>query len=128
MRRCREVRSWTVDTVTAGSNVWLTGYRSAATTFPGVPSTSPTARSVRSGASEMGAFSGRGRIWGTANPRYWASLDPQRPKKSVGLILDVGRFVRPFITPDDPNAVEALIREHANLATPIEDSGSGPVI
>jgi hypothetical protein len=55
-------------------------------------------------------------------------LDPQRPKKSVGLILDVGRFVRPFITPDDPNAVEALIREHANLATPIEDSGSGPVI
>ena len=83
-------------------------------------------RSVR--RVEMGTFSGKGRIWGTANPRYWASLDPQRPKKSVGLILDVGRFVRPFITPDDPDAVETLIREHAKLGRPIEDSGSGPVI
>jgi hypothetical protein len=76
----------------------------------------------------MGALSGRGRIWGTANPRYWASLDPQRPKKSVGLILDVGRHVHPFITPDDPDAVETLIRELSNLGTSIEDSGSGPLI
>ncbi len=83
-------------------------------------------RSVR--RVEMGAFSGKGRIWGTANPRYWANLDPQRPKKSVGLILDVGHFVHPFITPDDPDAVEALIREHANLGTPIEDPGGDPVI
>jgi hypothetical protein len=77
---------------------------------------------------ELGAFSGRARIWGTANPRYWASLDPQRPKKKVGLILDVGRFVRPFITPDDVDAVEALIRECANLGPAIEDAGRGPVI
>jgi len=74
---------------------------------------------------EMGTFRGRGRIWGTANPRYWASLDPQRPKKTVGLILDVGRFVRPFITPDDPDAVAALIGEHG---TPIEGSANGPIL
>jgi hypothetical protein len=83
-------------------------------------------RSVR--RVEIGAFSGKGRIWGTANPRYWASLDPRRPKKSVGLILDLGRYVQPFITPDDPDAVEALIREHSDLGTSIEDTGRGPLI
>jgi len=83
-------------------------------------------RSVR--RVEIGALTGRGRIWGTANPRYWASLDPQRPRKHVGLILDLGRFVRPFITPDDPDAVEALIRDHAKLGPSVESSGSGPVI
>src|ERR1039458_7240499 len=83
-------------------------------------------RSVR--RVEIGALSGKGRIWGTVNPRYWASLDPQRPKKSVGLILDVGRYVRPFITPDDPDVVEALIREHSSLGTSIENTGSGPFI
>ncbi|MTD58110.1 hypothetical protein [Amycolatopsis pithecellobii] len=70
-------------------------------------------RSIRSVRRvEMGAFTGRGRIWGTANFRYWASLDPARPHKKVGLILDVGRTVRPFVTPDDPGTVEAIIRAH----------------
>lgn len=76
---------------------------------------------------EMGTFNGRGRIWGTANPRYWASLDPQRPSKKIGLILDLGRFVHPFITPDDPDAVEAAIREHSNLG-PTPDPSTSPII
>ncbi len=63
---------------------------------------------------DMGTFRGRGRVWGTANPRYWAGLDPQRPSKQVGLILNLGRFVAPFITPEDPDAVEAAIREHSH--------------
>jgi len=42
----------------------------------------------------------------------WASLDPGRPRKKFGLVLDLGRFVHPFITPDDVDAVEAAIREH----------------
>ena len=58
----------------------------------------------------LSTLRGKPRIWGTANPRYWASLDPQRPKKSTALILDLGHFVRPFITPDDAAAVEAIIR------------------
>jgi hypothetical protein len=77
---------------------------------------------------EMSAFRGKMRIWGTSNPRYWASLDPQRRKKSVGLILDVGRFVQPFVTPDDPDAVEAIIREHAPLTTEENGSGESPFI
>lgn len=58
------------------------------------------------------AFRGRGRIWGTGNPRYWASLDPRRPEKSTGLILDLGKAVRPFITPDDAEAVAEILSSH----------------
>ncbi|HYA67791.1 MAG TPA: hypothetical protein VED63_03570 [Acidimicrobiales bacterium] len=77
---------------------------------------------------DMVATRGRGRIWGTANPRYWASLDPQRPKKNVGLILDLGRRVRPFITPDDPDAVQAAIREHTGVEPDPGDDGRGPIV
>lgn len=66
-------------------------------------------------AVDVGTFTGRARIWGTANPRYWANLDPDRPKKSSGLVLDVGRRVRPFITPDDPARVETILRERTGL-------------
>ena len=75
----------------------------------------------------MTALRGQLRIWGTANPRYWASLDPQRPKKSVGLIIDLGRYVRPFITPDDPDAVEAIIKKRATLG-PEATSDDRPLI
>ncbi|SEG82171.1 hypothetical protein SAMN05216223_11399 [Actinacidiphila yanglinensis] len=61
----------------------------------------------------MGLMSGQGRIWGTANPTVWASLDPGRTRKTEGLLLDVGKRVRPFITPDDPAAVAAVIRDHS---------------
>jgi hypothetical protein len=71
---------------------------------------------------DLSAARGRGRIWGTANPRYWASLDPGRPGKRQALVLDVGRFVRPFITPDDPDAVESAIQAQAHL----ERTSNGP--
>jgi hypothetical protein len=58
---------------------------------------------------EMRALTGKWRIWGTSSPRYWLNLDPRRPRKSVALILDLGRRVRPVITPDDPDAVQAII-------------------
>ncbi|MGH9096968.1 MAG: hypothetical protein ACRDWB_06055 [Acidimicrobiales bacterium] len=77
---------------------------------------------------EMGTLRGKGRIWGTANPRYWANLDPRRPGKEVGLILDLGRFVHPFITPDDPDAFEAVIRKHTDLFPATDEEGRGPLI
>ena len=68
-------------------------------------------RDIRSLQSfQMGVFTGRGRIWGTTNPRYRAHLNPGRPHKTVGLLLDLGRFVKPAITPDDPAPVEAILR------------------
>lgn len=68
-------------------------------------------RSVR--RVKMGTFTGKGRIWGSTTLRYWASLDPGRPSKSEALILDTGARVLPFITPDDPDAVAAAIRERS---------------
>ncbi len=67
---------------------------------------------------------GKLRIWGTANFKYWANLDPKRPSKGVGLILDTGKSVKPFITPDDADAVETLVRERAGLGP--SDGSSAP--
>ena len=75
---------------------------------------------------ELSAMRGRARIWGTANFKYWANLDTKRPHKKSGLIIDVGASVSPFITPDDTDAVEALIRERSNLAS--EPPTTGPLI
>jgi hypothetical protein len=83
-------------------------------------------RSVRRVA--MTTFRGQLRIWGTSNPRYWASLDPRRGRKKEALVLDVGKFVHPFITPDDVDAVEAEIREHANLGPSSGGATGGPII
>jgi len=76
---------------------------------------------------DLGTFRGSLRIWGTANPRYWASLDPSRPGKSAALILDVGTPVRPFITPVDVPAVESVLVEHAHLAS-VPYAGAGPYL
>jgi hypothetical protein len=63
----------------------------------------------------MGTLTGQGRIWGSTTLRYWASLDPGRRNKSTALILDTGRrSMLPFITPDDPAAVAAVIGQHSS--------------
>jgi hypothetical protein len=77
---------------------------------------------------EMSALRGKARIWGTGNFKYWASLDPQRPRKSVALILDLGKRVSPFVTPEDPAAVEAIIRQHVDLPTDGGATGRSPLI
>jgi hypothetical protein len=74
----------------------------------------------------MGAITGRGRIWGTANLRYWASLDPGRSRKRVGLILDVGAAVKPYLTPDDPQAALDAIHHHTG-SHPVT-GGRGPFV
>ncbi len=74
----------------------------------------------------VSVFRGRGRIWGTANPGYWAHLDPGRPQKSTALVLDLGRGVKPFLTPDDCDAVAEVILTHSSVRT-IEDA-TGPVV
>jgi hypothetical protein len=63
----------------------------------------------------MTALRGKLRIWGSGDLRHWANLDRRRPQKSVGFFLDVGRRVIPFLTPDDPDAFERVVREHVHL-------------
>lgn len=42
--------------------------------------------------------------------RYWSNFDTSRPSKNVGFVLDLGAHIRPFVTPDDPEAFEAALR------------------
>jgi hypothetical protein len=76
---------------------------------------------------DIGPGHGTGRVWGTTNPQYWASLDPGRSGKAAALILDVGRPVKPFITPDDVPRVAEIIRQRSGLAE-IPYAGLGPLI
>jgi len=77
---------------------------------------------------EMTALRGKFRIWGTGNFKYWTNLDVRRPKKSIGFILDVGTSVQPFITPDDPDTFEAVLRERAGLGPSSGTMVSAPFV
>jgi hypothetical protein len=77
---------------------------------------------------DMTLSRGRGRIWGTANPRVWASLDPGRRKKKFGFVLDLGTFVKPFITPDDPDAFEESVRSRIDLPPATQSSRRAPLV
>lgn len=76
----------------------------------------------------LGATNGRGRIWGTANPTVWLNLDPRRPGKHTGFLVDTGRKVRPLITPDDPEAVEAALRAHLADGVVSDESHRAPIV
>ncbi len=76
---------------------------------------------------EMSALRGKGRVWGTGNFKYWANLDIGRPKKSVGFIVDNEKSPKPFITPDDPDSFELVLRARAGLG-PDSSSDQAPLI
>lgn len=76
---------------------------------------------------DISLLHGAGRVWGTANFQYWASLDPGRPGKKAALILDVGGLVKPFITPDDVPRVAEIIMQRSGLAE-IPYAGRGPFL
>jgi hypothetical protein len=42
---------------------------------------------------------------------HWWNFDSRRPHKKVALVVDVGRRIRPTITPDDPETVERILNE-----------------
>ncbi|MHB8380462.1 MAG: PH domain-containing protein [Acidimicrobiales bacterium] len=69
---------------------------------------------------------GKLRIWGTGTFRYWVNLDVRRPAKKFGFILDNGKAVKPFVTPDDPDAFEAVVRERAGLGPSTDSSKRSP--
>jgi hypothetical protein len=76
---------------------------------------------------DIGIAHGTDRIWGSVNLQYWASLDPGRWGKAAALILDVGAWVEPFITPDDVPQVAEIIRQRSGLPW-IPYAGLGPRI
>jgi hypothetical protein len=77
---------------------------------------------------DMSATRGKWRIWGTGTFKYWANLDSGRPKKLVAFIVDDGKKVKPFVTPDDPDTFETAVREHAHLGPSTGSNGPAPLI
>jgi hypothetical protein len=77
---------------------------------------------------DMTGLRGQWRIWGTGSFKYWANLDPGRPKKKVAFVVDDGRSVKPFVTPDDPDAFETALRENAHLGPSTGSEGPAPYI
>ena len=61
----------------------------------------------------IGAFSGRYRVMGfeLRRPRDFFPWDAGRSKKTRAIALDVGRRVRPVISPDDCAKVVALLTD-----------------
>jgi len=55
------------------------------------------------------------RLWGSGDFIHWWNLDFKRPHKRVALVIDVGRRVRPTITPDDPEAVERMLKQRISV-------------
>jgi hypothetical protein len=52
----------------------------------------------------------RWRIWGSGDFVHWWNFDRSRTHKTIALVLDLGGRVRPTITPDDPQAVEGILK------------------
>jgi hypothetical protein len=63
----------------------------------------------------IGTFTGRYRIWGTSDPRYWLNLDWHRPDKDRCIVLHVGGWIKPVITPGDPDAVLGVLEDKAGV-------------
>lgn len=53
----------------------------------------------------------RWRIWGSGDFLHWWNLDTKRPEKRLALVIDIGRHIRPTITPNDPETVEGILKE-----------------
>jgi hypothetical protein len=58
----------------------------------------------------MNWWTGKGRWWGTGDPRGWLPLDLRRHRKDTLLVFDVGQRVKPCVSPDDPDRVVELLR------------------
>ena len=76
----------------------------------------------------LSAMRGKLRIWGTGSFRYWLNLDVRRPAKKFDFIIDNGKVVKPIVTPDDPDAFEAVLRERAGLGPSSDTPGPSPFV
>jgi hypothetical protein len=74
-------------------------------------------RAVRERDMGQGIWRGRWRIWGSGDLRHWYHYDPHRPDKRLALVLDLGGWVRPVITPDDPAFVRSILEDRGIVVT-----------
>jgi hypothetical protein len=69
----------------------------------------PSIRSVEK--RSLRPVRGRWRLWGSGDFVHWYNLDLGRREKNVALELHTDGRIVPTITPDDPNAVERIVKE-----------------
>lgn len=62
----------------------------------------------------MELFSGQGRIWGMDLSPEWFHLDPKRPFKDKCIVIDIGEWIKPTITPENHNRVWQILQEQVN--------------
>lgn len=60
---------------------------------------------------ELGAWTGRWRIWGTGDFKHWFHLDTNRPFKHRAIVIDAGGRMKSVLTPDDPDSALKVLRE-----------------
>lgn len=65
---------------------------------------------IRSVSARPTNIATRWRLWGSSNFRNWLPLELGRPKKRQLIELDIGKRIRPTITPDDPERTVALLK------------------
>ena len=67
---------------------------------------------------EMGIWSGRYRLVGISfgRPRNWFHWNPNLGAKGAAIGLDVGKWIRPTMVPEDPATVEEILRARIGSA------------
>jgi hypothetical protein len=71
--------------------------------FPAGDKRVPYGKIARARVMPMEGFTGGYRLWGSGDFIHWYSYDPDRPKKTVKLVIDIrGRWAKPVITPSTP--------------------------
>ena len=88
---------------------------------PWGPKTVPLAEIRQVRRYRMGLLTGRGRIWGGTGWHSWANWDSGRPRKRIGFSVELGRFFRPLITPDDPAALNRALRQALPVGAVVDD-------
>ena len=68
-------------------------------------------------------FMGKWRIHGSGDFVHWFNFDPGRPDKTTALVLYLDGYIRPVITPDEPDRVVAELAAHGVSVTRGSEGG-----
>jgi hypothetical protein len=55
------------------------------------------------------SYLGLWKIHGSSDFVHWFMYDPRRPRKQTAFVLDLGGWMKPVVTPDDPDAMAAAL-------------------
>ena len=71
--------------------------------------------SIRSATPIDMGIAGRWRVVGTGFNRNWYNWDVSRHTKTRAIVIDTGAFIRPTVTPEDPEAFTTAISGQVSM-------------